>query len=287
MRIMLTGAFGQLGHSLTNVLNKKHDLILTGREIPASKKGIKLNIQNKIHLNEIIQSTEPDIIINLAAMTNVDDCEVNPTLAREINIAGVQNIIESFSGKIIQISTDYVFDGKNGPYSESDEVSPVSIYGQTKLNAEKILLENNNNHLIIRGNVLYDYNPYIKSSFLNWVIQSLQNGNEINVANDIFNNPTWSRSMADIIKICLSNDINGILHWGDKDYISRYDFAKIISEKFSLKSSLIKPISSSELGLIASRPLNSGLISEKAIKLLNVLQPSIDDCLNEILQKKI
>lgn len=287
MRIMLTGAFGQLGHSLTNVLNKKHDLILTGREIPASKKGIKLNIQNKIHLNEIIQSTEPDIIINLAAMTNVDDCEVNPTLAREINIAGVQNIIESFSGKIIQISTDYVFDGKNGPYSESDEVSPVSIYGQTKLNAEKILLENNNNHLIIRGNVLYDYNPYIKSSFLNWVIQSLQNGNEINVANDIFNNPTWSRSMADIIKICLSNDINGILHWGDKDYISRYDFAKIISEKFSLKSSLIKPISSSELGLIASRPLNSGLISEKAIKLFNVLQPSIDDCLNEILQKKI
>ena len=284
---MLTGAFGQLGHSLTNVLNKKHDLILTGREIPASKKGIKLNIQNKIHLNEIIQSTEPDIIINLAAMTNVDDCEVNPTLAREINIAGVQNIIESFSGKIIQISTDYVFDGKNGPYSESDEVSPVSIYGQTKLNAEKILLENNNNHLIIRGNVLYDYNPYIKSSFLNWVIQSLQNGNEINVANDIFNNPTWSRSMADIIKICLSNDINGILHWGDKDYISRYDFAKIISEKFSLKSSLIKPISSSELGLIASRPLNSGLISEKAIKLFNVLQPSIDDCLNEILQKKI
>ena len=287
MRIMLTGAFGQLGHSLTNVLNKKHDLILTGREIPASKKGIKLNIQNKIHLNEIIQSTEPDIIINLAAMTNVDDCEVNPTLAREINIAGVQNIIESFSGKIIQISTDYVFDGKNGPYSESDEVSPVSIYGQTKLNAEKILLENNNNHLIIRGNVLYDYNPYIKSSFLNWVIQSLQNGNEINVANDIFNNPTWSRSMADIIKICLSNDVNGILHWGDKDYISRYDFAKIISEKFSLKSSLIKPISSSELGLIAPRPLNSGLISEKAIKLLNVLQPSIDDCLNEILQKKI
>tara|TARA_B100000029_G_scaffold286936_1_gene280656 strand:+ start:210 stop:1073 length:864 start_codon:yes stop_codon:yes gene_type:complete len=287
MRIMLTGAFGQLGHSLTNVLNKKHDLILTGREIPASKKGIKLNIQNKIHLNEIIQSTEPDIIINLAAMTNVDDCEVNPTLAREINIAGVQNIIESFSGKIIQISTDYVFDGKNGPYSESDEVSPVSIYGQTKLDAEKILLESNNNHLIIRGNVLYDYNPYIKSSFLNWVIQSLQNGNEINVANDIFNNPTWSRSMADIIKICLSNDVNGILHWGDKDYISRYDFAKIISEKFSLKSSLIKPISSSELGLIAPRPLNSGLISEKAIKLLNVLQPSIDDCLNEILQKKI
>ena len=77
------------------------------------------------------------------------------------------------------------------------------------------------------------------------------------------------------------------MHWGDKDYISRYDFAKIISEKFSLKSSLIKPISSSELGLIAPRPLNSGLISEKAIKLLNVLQPSIDDCLNEILQKKI
>ena len=285
MRILITGAFGQLGYALQTTLSKNSDyeLICTGRNILEGQEGIPIDIRNQVGLKEVINSTSPDLVVNLAAMTNVDACEKNPKLAGEINVAGLQHICDSFSGKIIQLSTDYVFDGKAGPYKEEDQVCPVSIYGKTKLAAEHILLDSNLNNLVVRGNVLYDYSSYTNASFLNWVVLSLKEGKEIKVVKDQYNNPTWTRSMADIIYLCISNDINGIIHWGDADYLSRYDFSKIIAEKYSLDSSLIKPILTEELDQIARRPLQSGLIADKLINMLEVIPPSINDCLDEII----
>ena len=285
MRILITGAFGQLGYALQTTLSKNSDyeLICTGRNILEGQEGIPIDIRNQVGLKEVINSTSPDLVVNLAAMTNVDACEKNPKLAGEINVAGLQHICDSFSGKIIQLSTDYVFDGKAGPYKEEDQVCPVSIYGKTKLAAEHILLDSNLNNLVVRGNVLYDYSSHTNASFLNWVVLSLKEGKEIKVVKDQYNNPTWTRSMADIIYLCISNDINGIIHWGDADYLSRYDFSKIIAEKYSLDSSLIKPILTEELDQIARRPLQSGLIADKLINMLEVIPPSINDCLDEII----
>ena len=285
MRILITGAFGQLGYALQTTLSKNSDyeLICTGRNILEGQEGIPIDIRNQVGLKEVINSTSPDLVVNLAAMTNVDACEKNPKLAGEINVAGLQHICDSFSGKIIQLSTDYVFDGKAGPYKEEDQVCPVSIYGKTKLASEHILLDSNLNNLVVRGNVLYDYSSHTNASFLNWVVLSLKEGKEIKVVEDQYNNPTWTRSMADIIYLCISNDINGIIHWGDADYLSRYDFSKIIAEKFSLDSSLITPILTEELDQIATRPLRSGLIADKLINMLEVIPPSINDCLDEII----
>tara|TARA_B100000214_G_C23951196_1_gene620569 strand:+ start:928 stop:1794 length:867 start_codon:yes stop_codon:yes gene_type:complete len=283
MRILITGAFGQLGQSLTKVLGNTHDMILTGPNIPNGKSGIHLNIQNKMQMKEVFDATYPDLIINLAAMTNVDKCELYPDLAKEINIAGLQNICDVFDGKIIQLSTDYVFDGQKGPYKEDDSVNPISVYGETKLAAEKILLNHDPNSLIIRGNVLYDYSNQTNASFLNWVVNSLRAGQEIKVVDDQFNNPTWTMSIAKIINLCIMEKLEGIFHWGDADYINRYEFAKIIIDKFSLKSSLIKPIKTEELNQLAERPKQSGLISDRIMKILNIKPPSIDYCLNEII----
>ena len=285
MRILITGAFGQLGYALQTTLSKNSDyeLICTGRNILEGQEGIPIDIRNQFGLKEVINSTSPDLVVNLAAMTNVDACEKNPKLAGEINVAGLQHICDSFSGKIIQLSTDYVFDGKAGPYKEEDQVCPVSIYGKTKLAAEHILLDSNLNNLVVRGNVLYDYSSHTNASFLNWVVLSLKEGKEIKVVEDQYNNPTWTRSMADIIYLCISNDINGIIHWGDADYLSRYDFSKLIAEKFSLDSSLITPILTEELDQVATRPLQSGLIADKLINMLEVIPPSINDCLDEII----
>ena len=285
MRILITGAFGQLGYALQTTLSKNSDyeLICTGRNILEGQEGIPIDIRNQVGLKEVINSTSPDLVVNLAAMTNVDACEKNPKLAGEINVAGLQHICDSFSGKIIQLSTDYVFDGKAGPYNEEDQVCPVSIYGKTKLASEHILLDSNLNNLVVRGNVLYDYSSHTNASFLNWVVLSLKEGKEIKVVEDQYNNPTWTQSMADIIYLCISNDINGIIHWGDADHLSRYDFSKKIAEKFSLDSSLITPISTEELDQIARRPLQSGLIADKLINMLEVIPPSINDCLDEII----
>ena len=287
MRILLTGAFGQLGHALQAVLSKNsnYHLICTGKNIHEGQKGISLDIRNQVNLKEVVNSTSPDVVVNLAAMTNVDACEKHPKLAGEINVAGLQHICDSFSGKIIQLSTDYVFDGKSGPYNEKDQVCPVSIYGKTKLAAERILLDSNANNLVVRGNVLYDYSSYTKASFLNWVVSSLKQKKEIKVVEDQYNNPTWTQSMADIIYLCISNDLNGLVHWGDADHLSRYDFSKMIAEKFSLDSKLIIPIPTEDLEQVAKRPLHSGLIADKLINMLNIIPPSINDCLDEIITR--
>ena len=286
MRILITGAFGQLGHALQSVLSKKsnYELICTGRKIKKGQEGIPLDIRNQVALKEIINTTAPDILINLAAMTNVDACELNPKLAGEINVAGLQHICDSFKGKIIHLSTDYVFDGTSGPYKEDDPLNPISIYGKTKLASEHILLEKDIKNLVIRGNVLYDYSPHTSASFLNWVVSSLKGNQEIKVVEDQFNNPTWTRSMSDIIELSIENDLEGIIHWGDSVHISRFEFAKLIAKKFSLNESLIKPVLTSELNQPARRPLQSGLSTEKLVNMLDIIPPSIDDCLDEIIK---
>ena len=286
MRILITGAFGQLGHALQSILSKKSDyeLICTGRKIKKGLEGIPLDIRNQVALKELINTTAPDILVNLAAMTNVDACELNPKLAGEINVAGLEHICDSFKGKIIHLSTDYVFDGTSGPYKEDDPLNPISIYGKTKLASEHILLEKDIKNLVIRGNVLYDYSPHTSASFLNWVVSSLKGNQEIKVVEDQFNNPTWTRSMSDIIELSIENDLEGIIHWGDSVHISRFEFAKLIAKKFSLNESLIKPVLTSELNQPARRPLQSGLSTEKLVNMLDIIPPSIDDCLDEIIK---
>ena len=286
MRILITGAFGQLGLALQSVLSKKsnYELICTGEKIKKGQEVIPLDIRNQVALKELINTTAPDILINLAAMTNVDACELNPKLAGEINVAGLEHICDSFKGKIIHLSTDYVFDGTSGPYKEDDPLNPISVYGKTKLASEHILLEKDIKNLVIRGNVLYDYSPHTSASFLNWVVSSLKGNQEIKVVEDQFNNPTWTRSMSDIIELSIENDLEGIIHWGDSVHISRFEFAKLIAKKFSLNESLIKPVLTSELNQPARRPLQSGLSTEKLVNMLDIIPPSIDDCLDEIIK---
>jgi len=286
MKILITGAFGQLGNSLKNFLSINDEVFRTGLNIPTGGKGLQLNIVDKIMLKDIISSTSPDVIINLAALTNVDFCESNPEIAKEVNTNGVQNLVDVFSGKIIHLSTDYVFDGLKGPYKEEDQINPISVYGKTKYDAEKIVLDKNNN-LVLRANVLYNMFGNNKASFLNWVVNNLKNKNSIQVVNDQFNNPTWTESIAEILVNCLNKDMSGLYHWGDQDYLSRYDFAIKIAESYNLKSDLIKQISTSQLKQMAPRPLNGGLDQSKLKKYLNIIPPSINDCLDAIRIKEI
>ena len=281
MKILITGAFGQLGNSLKNFLSINDEVFRTGLNIPTGGKGLKLNIVDKIMLKDIISSISPDVIINLAALTDVDFCESNPEIAKEINTNGVQNLVDVFSGKIIHLSTDYVFDGLKGPYKEEDQINPISVYGKTKYDAEKIVLDKNNN-LVLRANVLYDMLGNSNASFLNWVVYNLKNKNSIQVVNDQFNNPTWTESIAEILVNCLNKNMSGLYHWGDQDYLSRYDFAIKIAESFNLKSDLIRKISTSQLKQVAPRPLNGGLDQSKLKKYLNIIPPSIKNCLDAI-----
>ncbi len=136
--ILVTGAYGQLGIVCTEYLKKYFKVYSTGRS--AKDERYQLDISNKQSARNALARFQPDIILNLAAMTDVDSCENEPKIAEKYNTDGLKNLCDGFDGHIIQISTDYVFDGKNGPYAENDSTNPISVYGRTKLLAEEFLM---------------------------------------------------------------------------------------------------------------------------------------------------
>ena len=283
-KILITGSTGQLGNTLGKVFKSRYDLVFTSRTKPNKNTNYFLDITNLLLVKDMVSAISPDIIINLAALTNVDLCESNPDLAHAINFHGVKNLVNVYKGPIIHLSTDYVFDGKLGQYKENDITNPINVYGVSKYKAEKILLEESKESLVIRTNVLYDYQSKAKSSFLNWVVDSLKRGEKIKVVDDQFNNPTWTDSISVVIDRAIKADLNGLIHWGDLDWISRYDFANKIANKFNLQSNLIEPIKTEELNQVAPRPLNGGLDTTLAQDLLRLEPPQIDDCLNQIIE---
>ena len=284
--IFITGASGQLGMSLKKIFNSKYEIISTTGNNTSGGSSIYLDVTNPILFKEVVEMTNPDLVVNLAAMTSVDLCEKNPELAYSINIGGVDNLVNAFRGPIIHVSTDYVFDGESGPYKEEDTTNPLNVYGRSKLESEKLLLDQSEDSLVIRSNVLYDYSSNSEASFLNWVVASLTQEKEISVVEDQWNNPTWTGSLAVVIDRAIDTQITGLVHWGDGDLVSRFDFANKIADVFNLKKSLIKPILTSELNQTAKRPLKSGLTSDYAQNILNLEPPTIKECLESIVEQK-
>ena len=144
------------------------------------------------------------------------------------------------------------------------------------------MAKNSNDSLIIRTNVLYDYASNFNASFLNWIVHSLNDEKVINVVDDQINNPTWTMSLAIVIDRAIQTELNGFIHWGDADWISRYEFALKIAESFNLKKDLIEPIKTAELKQTALRPLKGGLSTIYAEKILNLEPPKIEHCLNQL-----
>ena len=220
----------------------------------------------------IFKNFNPDFVINCAAFTNVDSCELNKQIARNVNVKGLMNLLKCMSknSKMIHISTDYVFNGKDGNYKENDMKEPINYYGKTKLEADNLLMGSNSNYLIIRPNVLYSSNLSKNNHFLSWVVNSLKDKTEINVVNDQISNPVYVSDLVEVILSSLLVEYNGVYHFGSEDVISRYDFALLISKIFKLDENLINPIKTSDLKQIAKRPKKSFLNCNKIISDLNI-----------------
>ena len=254
-------------YSVLNQLYGKFELLATDI---SNNKSITLNIPfENLDITDLeqIKSTlanfNPNVIINLAAFTDVDACELDPDKAYLLNTKSVEMLLNNYNGQFIQISSDYVFDGNNGPYSENDNTNPLSVYGKTKLEAEKILQKNGKYWCILRTNVLFDYYNGTKASFIKWVIDSLKLNKSVNVVDDQWNNPTWTHNLAEIIELVINKNVEGIYNYGGVDYLNRFEFAQIIADIFHLDKSLILPITSNSLNQAAPRPLKGGLKTDK------------------------
>jgi len=268
--ILITGASGLLGSELIKTLYPVYNVVGT------TKTGFSgnlktLDITKKDDVDIFINNFNPSIIINCAAYTDVNKAEIEKKNARDVNVKGLSNLIKSCNKKtkIIHISSDYIFDGEKGPYSEDDPTFPVNYYGKTKLESENILIGSNLDFLIIRPNVLYS-DDLSKNHFLSWVVNSLSQPEKINVATDQFSNPTYIPDLVQIISDSILLNFSGIFHIGSENSISRYDFANQIADVFGLKKNLIIPVKSSFLNQKAKRPFNSSLNCNKIQSEMNV-----------------
>ena len=163
----------------------------------------------------------------------------------------------------MHLSTDYVFDGENGPYAETDTPAPINYYGKSKLAGENAIVTAGIDHAILRTNVVYGP-PSARPDFVQWVIKALDAEKPITVVTDQFSNPTYVEDLAMAIIRVIERRKIGVYHVAGSDYLSRYEFARRIATFFRTNPDLIKPITTDELGQAAKRPLRAGLVTLKA-----------------------
>jgi dTDP-4-dehydrorhamnose reductase len=269
-RLLVTGGSGLLGSRFQDVAGESYEIITTHHQNPL-KDTIPLNITNQNDVQDKITHLNPDVVIHSAALTKVDYCEEHPAKAWALNVQGTENIIKACQktgSKLIYVSSDFVFDGRKGTYSEDDATGPINYYAYTKVKGEEAVQKSGLEYAITRVSVLYGW--HARMGFVSWVIHELKSENEINVVDDHFNSPTLAINARDAILKIIKKDKQGIYHTSGCQRISRFDFAVNISKVFELEENLINPIKSSDLVQKANRPKDSSLSVDKAQKDLKI-----------------
>ena len=281
MKVLVIGANGQLGSVLLNSLKKNFEVIGT-YIVDEPEDMIKLDITNNNEVNRVMDKIKPNIVINTAALTHVDRCEDETELAYSINVQGNTNLFnkcKEINCKLIFVSSYYVFDGEKGWYSETDEIKPLNVYAKTKIESEKITLQESNN-LVIRTSKIYSWG-IDNRNFIARMINTLKQGNNFETTNDQFNNPISANDLAFSIKRLIQENATGIYNTGGPDYVNNFDFAKITAEVFNLNKKLIIGKSTQEFNAKALRPKKCALKIDKLINKINFSPKSIKENLKE------
>ena len=273
-RVLVIGCNGLLGQKVSEFLVRGSgcEVTLTSveekpvREFPPAQ-YMTLDITSPREVKNTVTGFRPDVIINCAAMTNVDTCEVERETAWKINVEGVEHIIDAarrVGARIFHISSDYVFDGRTGPYDEEARPEPLSYYGKSKLASENALRSSGLDYFVARTMVLYGYAAGVKQNFALWLIQMLEKGESVRIVDDQFGNPTLADDLAHGLLSGVELARTGIYNIAGRDIVSRYEFALTLARVFGFEQRMIIPISTDSLKQQAVRPMKSGLITLKA-----------------------
>lgn len=283
MRILVTGAAGQLGNELHNVLEQNKPGITLYTDIH------DLDLTDAAAVRKYIVDNEISHIVNCAAFTAVDKAEQEQAICAKVNTDAVKNIAEvaaDYGVKVIQISTDYVFDGTaHMPYRESDKVNPISTYGTTKRKGEMVLLSMSPDAVIIRTAWLYS--PY-GNNFVKTMLRLGAERSELGVVCDQIGTPTYARDLAEAIYAILTARqwVPGIYHFSDEGACSWYDFTKAIHRIAGITGCNVKPIMTDDYPTAATRPPYSVLDKTRIKKTYGITIPhweeSLQNCIKQI-----
>ncbi len=273
--ILVTGASGLLGHKLTSMLLEKGYKVIGlyySHEIPLNSNNlikVKLDLRDRVRLEDLILKTKPDVIVHAAAYTDVDGCEVNRLDAWTINVEATRSIVRAAritKSYLLYISTDYVFDGERGFYREDDAPAPINYYGLTKLIAEELVRVSDLLYTIVRPSAIYGIGVG-KKNFAVFVAETLAKGGKVKALVDQYVSPTLNTLLARSLVEVIEMRPMGTLHIAG-ERMSRYDFAIKIALILNLPVENIEKAKLNEFNWKARRPRDSSLDTSRARRLI-------------------
>lgn len=280
-KILVTGSNGLLGQKITDLarIDPRIRLIATSKgqdRHPVQGKGysyLELDLLDEPLLTQTIREQRPDVILHTAAMTNVDACEEHPEKCDEINVGVVKTLADlcaELKIHLIHLSTDFIFDGAQGPYREDDKPAPLSHYGKSKLASEQIVQNLHSNWTIIRTILVYGVlADRSKSNIVLWAKSALEKGDPIRVVEDQWRMPTLAEDLATACLEAALNEVYGVFHVSGDDYFSIIELVREVADFWALDQDLIQPVNTQTLNQKANRPPKTGFILEKARGHLN------------------
>jgi dTDP-4-dehydrorhamnose reductase len=283
-KILITGSNGLLGQKLVYKLKDKTNILCIATARGANRlvnttgyEYAELDITNYDNVNSVFSKFMPDVIINTAAMTNVDACETDKENCWLMNTTSVQHQVTvlqelskqhpNYKPHFIQLSTDFIFDGTHGPLDENETPNPLSYYAESKLAAEKIVQASTLHWAMARTVLVYGIvDNMSRNNIVLWVKQNLEQGKVINVVDDQFRTPTLAEDLADGCILIAEKKAQGIYNISGKDFLSILELAHLVADYYKLDKSLIKPSKSADIKQPAKRPPITGFIIDKAKK---------------------
>lgn len=247
-------------------------------------KAIKLDLRDALNMEAVIREVQPDLILHTAALANVDHCEADPVVARELNVTIAKNLAEfsnSVGCKFVHISTDQLFDGQDPWRTEIDHASPLNVYGVTKLAAEGAVMNACPNALVVRTN-FFGWGNSKRKSFSDWILNGLESGQKLNMFTDVFYTPILINDLADVIFELVDLGATGIYNVCGSDRLSKHEFGLRLAEVFGYSTENINESKVADVSLLAKRPSDMSLNCEKAESLLGLKMPSVSAGLDRL-----
>lgn len=276
MRILITGSNGLLGQKLVELLRQQ-----PGVEVLATSRGpnklaarypdlhfVPLDVTDAAQTHSVVAAVRPSHIIHTAAMTNVDECELNQTDCWTQNVTAVENLVaacETHRAHLIHLSTDFIFSGEEGPLTEEAVPAPINFYGRSKLAAEQAVLASRQPAAIVRTVLVYGTaHDYGRTNIVVWVRNSLRAGRPIKVVDDQYRTPTLAEDLAQGCWLVAQQNATGIFHISSDEYFTPYQMALQVADYYQLDKSLITRVDASSFSQPAKRPLRTGFVIRKA-----------------------
>ena len=287
MKIIVTGAHGFLGRCLLG-MGGEHEWIGWSRSMGAVGyvPCVAVDLADRALLTGLLEEHRPDWVINTAATTNVDGCELDPVDARRVNVGMVENLVAACQAAdvgLAHVSTDYVFDGENGPYGEEDPTGPLSTYGALKLESERVVLGGLKRGIVVRTMWLYGYATGTRPNMLTWPLQTLARGETLRIVADQWGNPTYAADLARALVDLCALDSVGLWHVGGGSFMTRYEQVVQLALFFGLNPDRVAQGLTADLAQPARRPLRSGLSTDALRRHLGWEPMSFSQSLEDVL----